>query len=49
MAPHNHPLNSDPAGTVFRLFSFFRLLGYAKRIGAGGAGYGPYHPLAFRR
>ena len=34
----NPPLNSDPACIVFRSLSASRFLGFAQRLGAGGAG-----------
>ena len=34
----NPPLNSDPACIAFRSFSSSRYLGFAQRLGAGGAG-----------
>jgi hypothetical protein len=37
-ATPNPPLNSDPAHTVFRSLSASRFLGFAQRLGAGGAG-----------
>jgi len=37
----NLSLNSDPACIVFHSFSTFRFLGFAQRLGAGGAGYLP--------
>jgi len=37
----NLPLNSDPACIVLRSLSTSRFLGFAQRLGAGGAGYLP--------
>ncbi len=37
-ATPNLPLNPDPAYLAFRSFSSSRLLGFAPRLGAGGAG-----------
>src|SRR5512133_1120252 len=37
-ARSNSPLNSDPACIAFRSLSTSRYLGFAQRLGAGGAG-----------